>query len=160
MALAATPCQAADGRFGWLGLSPAEAGQTLKQVESVLGAALQPLPSPARGDGDCQLRSLAALPGVAYVVDKGVLARVETRDPRYATVSGVRVGDDVKKAQRAYGKRLKAAPHPYFARGQTLAVYSPDGKFALVMESNDAGRIIMLRGGLVPAVEFLEGCSG
>jgi len=39
-------------------------------------------------------------------------------------------------------------------------VYSPDGKFALVMESNDAGRIIMLCGGMVPAVEFLEGCSG
>ncbi len=159
-ACASTHLQAADGRFGWLGLSPAEAGQTLQKVGSVLGAPLQPLPPPALGDDDCQLHGLATLPGVVYVVDKGVLIRVETRDPRYATVSGVRVGDDVKKAQRTYGKRLKVMPHPYFARGQTLAVYSPDGKFALVMESNDAGRIIMLRGGMVPAVEFLEGCSG
>jgi hypothetical protein len=38
-------------------------------------------------------------------------------------------------------------------------VYSPLKKFALVMASNDAGRIVTLRSGMVPAVEFLEGCS-
>ncbi len=147
---------AADGRFGYLGLAPAVAGQSLQQVEATLGAPLQPL---AGSDGDCQQRGAARLPGVVYTVDGGVLTRVETRDPRYATVSGVRVGDDMKKAQRVYGKRLQLAPHPYFAQGQTLAVYSADRRFALVMESNDDGRIITLRGGLVPAVEYLEGCS-
>jgi len=74
-------------------------------------------------------------------------------------VRGVRVGDEVKRVRQIYGQRLSVAPHLYFARGLMLAVYSPDRRFALVMESNDAGRIVTLRGGLVPAVEFLEGCS-
>jgi hypothetical protein len=156
----ATLALAADGRFGWLGLAPAEAGQTLQQVESTLGAPLQALPPPAKADGDCQKRAAASQPGVVYIVDKVIVTRVETRDARYATVSGVRVGDDAAKAQRVYGKRLTVTPHIYFAKGKTMAVYSPDRKFALVMESNDAGRIITLRGGLVPAVEYLEGCSG
>lgn len=71
----------------------------------------------------------------------------------------MRVGDDVAKARRVYGQRLSVSPHLYFASGLTLAVYSPDRRFALVMESNDAGRIITLRAGAVPAVEHLEGCS-
>ena len=85
---------------------------------------------------------------------------METRDRRYLTVRGVRVGDDVTKVRRIYGTRLSVRPHAYFAHGLVLAVYSPDRRYALVMESDDAGRIVTLRGGLVPAVEFLEGCSG
>lgn len=157
-AAAVASAAAADGRFGWLGLAPAEAGQTLQQVQSGLGAPLQPLPGKAQGE--CRQLAAASRPGVVYTVDDGVLTRVETRDARYATVSGVRVGDDAAKAQRIYGKRLSVTPHLYFAQGRTMAVYSPDRRFALVMESNDDGRIITLRGGMVPAVEYLEGCSG
>ena len=96
---------------------------------------------------------------MAFVFDQGLLIRMDTRDARYATVSGVRVGDEVQRVRRIYGERLSVGAHPYFARGQMLAVYSPDRRFALVMESNDAGRVVMLRGGLMPAVEWLEGCS-
>ena len=131
----------------------------MAQVEAALGAALQPALPAAKGNAECQLRGVASRPGVVYVADKDVVTRMETRDTRYATVSGVRVGDDLKKARRTYGKRLTTSPHLYFAEGLTLAVYSPDRKYALIMESNDDGRIITLRGGLVPAVEYLEGCS-
>jgi hypothetical protein len=150
---------APEGRFGWLGLAPAEAGQTLQQAEAALGAPLQPVAPAAKDAARCHLRSAASQPGVSYVVDQGLVTRMETRDPRYATVRGVRVGDDVKRVRQIYGQRLNVRAHAYFERGLILAVYSPDRKFALVMESNDAGRIVTLRGGMVPAVEFLEGCS-
>ncbi len=151
---------APEGRFGWLGLSPGQAGQTLQEVEAALGTELLPPRPPPKDMASCHLRSSAAQPGVAVVVDKGVVTRMETRDARYLTVSGLRVGDDVQKVRQVYGSRLSVRPHDYFARGQVLAVYSPDRQFALVMESNDAGRIVTLRGGKVPTVEFLEGCSG
>ena len=158
LAAGGAAAQTADkDRFGWLGLAPVEAGQTLQQAEAALGAPLQPAAAtPQR----CQVLSSPARPGVGYVVAEGRVTRMETRDRRYATVSGLRVGDDVAKVRRIYGARLDVRPHPYFAKGQVLAVYSPDRRFALVMESDDAGRIVTLRGGLVPAVEFLEGCSG
>jgi hypothetical protein len=149
---------APEGRFGWLGLAPAQAGQTLQQVEAALDAALLPA-TPPKDAASCHLRSTPTQPGVAYVVDQGVVTRMETRDARYLTVRGLHVGDEVKKVRQVYGARLSVRPHAYFARGLVLAVYSPDRRFALVMESNDAGRIVTLRGGMVPAVEFLEGCS-
>jgi hypothetical protein len=149
-----------EGRFGWLGLAPVQAGQTLQEVEAALGAPLLPPRPPPKDIASCHLRSSAAQPGVAFVVDQGVVTRMETRDARYLTVSGLRVGDEVQKVRQVYGSRLSVRPHAYFERGLVLAVYSPDRQFALVMESNDAGRIVTLRGGRVPAVEFLEGCSG
>lgn len=157
---AATTAQAAgEGRFGWLGLGPTKAGQTLAQTEAALGAPLQIAPPVPKDSNACHTRSAASQPGVAYIVNQGVVTRMETRDKRYLTVAGVRVGDEVKRVRQIYGQRLSVAPHVYFAGGLMLTVYSPNRKFALVMESNDSGRIVTLRGGLVPAVEFLEGCS-
>jgi hypothetical protein len=154
-----SPQAAPAGRFGWLGLEPAQAGQTLQQAEAALGAPLLPATPPPKDPASCHLRSTAAQPGVAYVVNQGVVTRMETRDARYLTLSGLRVGDEVQKVRQVYGARLSVRPHAYFARGLVLAVYSPDRQFALVMESNDAGRLVTLRGGMVPAVELLEGCS-
>jgi hypothetical protein len=148
---------AAQARFGWLGLPPASVGQTLRQAEAALKAPL--LVAPGQPDAPCQKRTTTAQPGVVYVVDGGLITRVETRDARHASISGVRVGDDARKARQVYGARLSVQPHLYFDKGLRLSVYSPDRMFALVMESNDSGRIIALRAGAVPAVEQLEGCS-
>jgi hypothetical protein len=161
---AASATLAAHGRFGWLGLAPGQAGQTAAQVEAPLGTPLRPALPAAKVNAACQLRSVASPPGVVYVVDKDVVTRRQTRDARDrdardATVSGVRVGDSVKKAQRAYGERLTTSPRLHFAQSLTMAVYSPNRQLVLVMESNDDGRIITLRGGLLAAVEYLQGCS-
>jgi hypothetical protein len=157
--VAATSQAAPAGRFGWLGLEPAQAGQTLQQAEAAVGGPLLPAAPVPKDMASCHLRSTVAQPGVTYVVKQGVVTRMETRDGRYLTLSGLRVGDEVQKVRQVYGARLSVRPHAYFARGLVLAVYSPDRQFALVMESNDAGRLVTLRGGMVPAVEMLEGCS-
>ena len=156
-------------RFGFYGLSPAQAGQGLAQAETALGqplkveatAAAKPAKAVTTGGtaADCRYRTSAQQPGVRYALTGELITRVETRDPRYATVSGVHVGDSLARAQQAYGKRLASAPHPYFDQGRMLTVYSPDRRFALVMETNDAGRIITLRGGRLPDVGWLEACS-
>ena len=155
-------------RFGVYGLSPVQAGQALAQAESALR---QPLKVEAAGPKllkavtagatapDCHYRSTVHQPGVRYTLSGERITRIETRDPRYATVSGVQVGDRLERAQQAYGKRLASAPHPYFDRGRMLSVDSPDRRFALVMETNDAGRITTLRGGRLPEVGWLEGCA-
>ena len=156
-------------RFGFYGLSPAQAGQGLAQAETALGQPLKveatAVAKPAKAvtaggaAADCHYRTSAQQPGVRYALTGELITRVETRDPRYATVSGVHVGDSLARAQQAYGKRLASAPHPYFDQGRMLTVYSPDRRFALVMETNDAGRIITLRGGRLPDVGWLEACS-
>ena len=164
----------AGGRFSFYGLAPAAAGQDRAKAEAALGQALQPEPMPAARAASaaasatsatnatnttrCHYRLAAQQPGVRYAMAGEVITRMETRDARYATVSGLHVGDSVARARQIYGKRLASAPHPYFDRGQVLSVHSPDRKFALVMEANDQGRIITLRGGRLPEVGWLEGC--
>jgi hypothetical protein len=148
---------AADDRFGFYGLSPAAAGQSVKEAERALGAPL--VAAPGQKGRRCQVRTSSAQPGVQYVVDNGVITRIDTRDKRWSTVRGLRVGDSQARARQLYGQRLQVSPHPYFERGHRLSVVSADGKYALVMESDDAGRIITLRGGRLPMVESLEGCS-
>lgn len=165
-ALPAAAAPAAAERFGFYGLSPAAAGQLLAQAEAALGTPLvaEPLPAAraakaaAGGPARCHYRGNARQPGVRYAVDGEVITRIETRDARYATVSGVHVGDSAERVQQVYGKRLSSTPHPYFDRGRVLTVYSPDHRFALVMEANDQGRITTLRGGRLPEVGWLEGC--
>ena len=177
VAAAAAPAARSTARFGFYGLSPAQAGQALAQAETALGqpltaeAAAKPL-KPVAADSaanaanaanaaaaGCHYRSTAQQPGVRYALAGAVITRIETRDPRYATFSGVHVGDSLARAQQAYGQRLVSAPHPYFDQGRMLTVYSPNRRFALVMETNDGGRIITLRGGRLPDVGWLEGCS-
>lgn len=156
------------GRFTFYGLAPAVAGLDHSQAAAALGQPLEPEPAPARRAASaaaadspdrCHHRLSPLQPGVRYTLSGNLITRAETRDARYATVSGVHVGDTVAQALKAYGKRLTTTPHPYFAQGKVLTVYSPDRKFALVMESNDQGRIITLRGGRLPEVAWLEGCA-
>ncbi len=176
---AAAPLPA--GRFSVYGLAPAAAGQARAQAEAALGQPLQPEPllpsraaSPAASRAaplaappaasrpttlGCHYRLNAQQPGVRYVLAGDLITRIETRDARYATLSGIHVGDSVAKAQKVYGKRLLVAAHPYFDRGKMLTVWSPDRRFALVMEANDGGRIITMRSGRMPEVGWLEGCS-
>ena len=165
-AVAAPPA----GQFTVYGLAPAIAGLDRAKAEAALGQPLQLEPVPASraasatgpgaaGAAGCQHRLSPQQPGVRYTLTADVITRIETRDARYTTVSGLRVGDSLAQAQKAYGKRLSSGPHPYFAQGKVLTVYSPDRQFALVMETNDQGRIITLRGGRLPEVGWLEGCS-
>ena len=86
----------------------------------------------------CQYQGVDRHPGVRFTLASGVVSRAETRDMRYTTPSGVHVGDTLGRARQAYGKPLSVAPHPYFDNGHTLTVYSPDRRFALVMESDDS----------------------
>lgn len=170
LAAPAGAATAADSRFGFYGLTPAVVGLDRTRAEAALGQPLQPEPVPAARAasavaataaqaGKCHHRVSPLQPGVRYTLAADVITRVETRDARYATVSGVHVGDTVAQVQKAYGKRLSTTAHPYFAQGKVLTVYSPDRKHALVMETNDQGRIITLRGGRLPEVGWLEGCS-
>lgn len=178
-AAASAPASAnANTRFSFYGLAPASAGLAQAQAERALGQPFKPeaaapgraasaparaASAPARAAsaavGACQYQGVDSHPGVRFTLASGVVSRAETRDARYATLSGVHVGDTLDRARQAYGKRLSVGPHPYFDRGHTLTVYSPDRRFALVMESNDSGRIITLRGGRLPDVGWLEGCS-
>ena len=87
----------------------------------------------------------------------GHFVRVETSSPSYSTPMGIHVGDSEAAARKAYKGIARVEPHKYAPEGIYLIIPTTDGKRALVIEI-DKGRVMEIRGGSRPAVEYVEGC--
>jgi hypothetical protein len=139
---------------GWgavrVGMTPARAAARLGGRLVTRKGALEP--------ESCHYRSSPRAPGLLFMVVEGRIARVETKDARYATLSGVRVGDSEETALRTYAGRSQVLPHKYTDTGKYIVVATSDGQRAVVVET-DQGRVTQIRGGQRPAVEYVEGCS-
>ena len=110
------------------------------------------------GSDGCQYWLSASAPQVRFMVEKGRVVRADTNSKRYATLSGVRVGDTEVVARRAYEGRALIKPHKYSPAGHYLVVSTRDGKRAVVIETDD-NTVVGIRSGEQPAVEYVEGCS-
>jgi len=145
---------APEGRFGWLGLAPAEAGQTLQQAEAALGAPLLPVAPAAKDAARCHLRSAASQPGVSYVVDQGLVTRADAGPGVRAL--GAQLGDSVDAVISLYPDITRRDSDGVMS-GTYLVLTDPDGRHAVVMQA--AGdTILAIRAGLSRAVESPQGC--
>lgn len=139
---------------GW---GPVRVGMSLRDASSALGSELV-APKGLVGTDDCHYRTTTEAPGLLFMLEEGRIVRVETRSAHYSTPSGVRVGDTEALAQKAYAGRAVRKPHKYSPRGHYLVISTADRKRAVVIET-DEGRVVAVRGGQEPAVEYVEGCS-
>jgi hypothetical protein len=106
---------------------------------------------------ECLYIESPGAPDLRVMVEGGRAVRVETSRPRYATPSGIRVGETEERARHVYAGRAVVRPHKYVPNAIYLIVYTSDRKRAVVLEVVDA-RVVAIRGGLLPAVEYVEGC--
>ena len=93
------------------------------------------------------------------VVD-GEVARVEVSGSGVvATTAGARVGDTEARINQLYPDRVQTTPHKY-TDGHYLTVRGSgaDSIHRLVFET-DGRRVTRYRGGRMPEVEWVEGCS-
>lgn len=138
------------------GIGPLTAGMSVEEARAALGAEL-----PEPPDSECSYITLeAAPPGVRLMAVGGHVVRVEVRDTTVATEAGARVGDTEARVESLYSGRLQVTPHKY-TNGHYLTVSpaSPaDSQFRIVFET-DSGRVTTYRAGLLPMVEWVEGCS-
>ena len=133
------------------------AGMTVEEARAALGAELS---EPT--DSQCGYITAAAGPsGVRFMVVDGHVVRVEVRDSTVATDAGARVGDPEERVESLYRGRVKVTPHKYTQGGHYLTVTPAtpaDSQFRLVFET-DSGKVTTYRAGLLPMVEWVEGCS-
>jgi hypothetical protein len=132
------------------------AGMTVEEARAALGAELS---EPA--DSQCgYITSPAGPPGVRFMVVDGRVVRVEVRDTTVATDAGARVGDVEERVESLYRGRVRVTPQKY-TQGHYLTVTPAapaDSQFRLVFET-DSGKVTSYRAGLLPMVEWVEGCS-
>jgi hypothetical protein len=92
----------------------------------------------------------------------GKIVRIELGE-EHTTRSGIHRGSTRAEVLSAYGDRIVASPHPYGSGpGSEYLTYVPadatDAEYRLVFETVD-DRVVAIRAGLLPAVEWIEGCA-
>ena len=96
--------------------------------------------------------------GVALMIVKGEVARVDITDGTTATVEGAKIGDTEDRIKSLYGDRVKVMPHKYTDGHYLVVAPSATSNNRIVFET-DGSKVVNYRAGREPEVEFVEGCS-
>jgi hypothetical protein len=140
------------------GVGPVRVGMTVAEANDALGGGLDR----TSGLEACDyVRPKAGPAGVSLMVENGRVVRVDVRDSaRVSTSAGVLPGESEARVREAY-PGVRVQPHKYDDRGHYMVVIPgapADTLHRLVFET-DGTKVTSMRGGLFPAVEYVEGCS-
>jgi len=140
------------------GVGPVKVGMTVAQADSALNGGLDS----TTGLEACDyVRPRQGPEGLSLMVVDGRIARVDVVDSaRVPTTAGVMPGESEARVREAYpGARVQ--PHKYDDRGHYFVVIpgAPSDTLHRIVFETDGTKVTRMRGGLFPAVEFVEGCS-
>ncbi len=140
------------------GIGKLSAGMTLKEANAAVGGTLI---IPAKLEECDWVRVRGAPEGLLMMVQKGRISRVDIiRSSTIETGAGAKIGDSEARIKALYPGRVAVESHAY-TDGHYLVVTPPaaaDSSFRIVFET-DGQKVLRYRSGLMPAVEYVEGCS-
>jgi len=147
---------AAEWRLTEQGIGPVRVGMTVAEAAAALSSE-----TTQADTQECAYVGLIGLPpGVSLMTERGRIVRVDVDDSsRVATTQGARVGWTEAQVLAAYpGARVE--PHKYEDGHYLVALPGApaDTTHRIVFETS-RGVVTRFRGGVVPAVEYVEGCS-
>jgi hypothetical protein len=145
----------ADARLALTSLGPVRIGMSEAAVRRVVQGDISETPV---GAPECVQSSVRRDPGIVFMFERNTLTRIDLADAHHFTLSGLRVGDTEDRARELYLGRFEESPHKYLEEGHYLTLRSADKRHALVIET-DGRFVTRLRAGVVPSVEYVEGCS-
>lgn len=98
--------------------------------------------------------------GVSVMVVKGKIARIDVDTGSVTTEDGAKIGDTEDRIKSIYGDEVTVEPHKFIEAGHYMTVLgdSASAGKALVFET-DGKHVTMFRGGRLPEVKWVEGCS-
>ena len=141
------------------GIGPLRAGMTFAEADAALGGALL-VPVGVDTTGCDYLVWDGGPSGVHVMFDQHRVARVDIDTASIATAAGARIGDDEARIKRLYPGQVTVTPHKY-EDGHYLTVtpQSPADKHYRLVFETAGGRVTRYRAGVLPSVEYVEGCS-
>lgn len=99
--------------------------------------------------------------GLIVMVERGKITRVDViRNSTIETAAGAKIGDTEAHIELLYPGQVEVQPHKY-TDGHYLVVTSADPAerdYRIVFET-DGKKVLRYRSGLVPSVQYVEGCS-
>jgi hypothetical protein len=152
---AATEPDAGEWEVTPAGVGAIKAGMSLDEVNIITGNGLT---IPAKLEDCDYIKPRNGPKGVAIMVEKGEVARVDVMEGSVATTKGARIGDSEDRIKSLYPDQVTITPHKY-TEGHYLIVTPPGGgQFRIVFET-DGKRVLRYRSGREPAVQYVEGCA-
>ena len=139
-------------------LGRARVGQPVATFARALGR--RPGPITPSGNDTCWIRTIVGLRDVTVMVlnkPASAVRRVDIHTTTIKTTRGVGVGSTRAQVLAAYRGKVTTSPHKYVPGGQYLTVRS--GKYALLFETDEKGRVTTYRFGEAEPVSWVEGCS-
>jgi hypothetical protein len=145
---------AGDWQVTYAGIGPIRAGMKLEQLKTV---SRDGFTIPARLEECDYIRPRSGHEGVALMIVKGEVARVDITKGTTATVDGAKIGDTEARIKELYGDRVKVTPHKYTTGHYLVVTPSASSNNRIVFET-DGNKVLRYRSGREPEVEYVESC--
>ncbi|QDA57040.1 lectin [Thermomonas aquatica] len=94
-----------------------------------------------------------------FMISEGRFARFGTDSAKYAAPGGGKVGMRESELQKLYNNALHASPHKYSDGKYLSLAASGVAPTKLVFETDAQGVVTEWRVGVLPEVDYVEGCS-
>ena len=129
-------------------------GMTLTEAQRATGDTVQ-AQHPAQDPEACYYVTFTGYAHARFMVEEGHITRAEL-DKSGRTALGITAGMPLTEVRQRF-PHVIIRPHKYDEAGHYLVFPSRSGNAEIVAEES-AGQVTMVRGGLLPAVEYVEGC--
>lgn len=127
-------------------------GAKLSDVEKSIKSVAAPA---AEDERACRYISFPIYPEARFMIEQSVVTRADV-SPKAKNELKILIGTPLAKVKVDHPS-VVITPHKYDEGGHYLIFRSVDGKSAIVMEESE-GEITVIRGGIEPSVEYVEGC--
>lgn len=136
---------------------PVRFGMTAREASLAAGATAA---NAAPADSACHFWVPPGAPaGLRLMLEHGIVVRADLDSAGPTTMDNLGVGSPVESVVVALGPSLQVLPHKYqWEQGWRSLTFSDDSTHRLVFEV-DSHHVRSWRAGLMPAVEYVEGCS-
>ena len=139
------------------GIGPVHVGMTLADVAGATSAGVRLVGTDST---ECSYLSWRdGPPGVLIMAEGGRVVRIDVRNPAITTADGIKIGSTEAEVQQRYAGFVEVQPHKY-TDGHYLVITPrnpADSTLRIVFET-DGQKVKAFRGGLVPQVQYVEGC--
>ncbi len=140
------------------GIGPVRVGMTLAEVAGATSSGIHLVGTDST---ECSyLNWRDGPPGVLIMAEGGRVVRVDVRNPAITTPEGIKIGSTEAEVQQQYAGQVEVLPHKY-TDGHYFVVTPrnpADSDLRLVFET-DGRKVEAFRGGRMPQVQYVEGCS-
>ena len=151
----------ADTQAGLAGYGDMKLGSTVEEAKAAWGGELNGKPSAdAAACYYLTPKWVKKTSDFAFMMEGGKFVRYDVGTDKEAAPGGGKVGMSTEELQKLYHGALQSTPHKYVEGGHYLSIdASGVAPSKLVFETDAAGKATAWRVGLMPQVDYVEGCS-